>query len=62
MRSSSRDVVIPATYTWEGDSVRLTGTHEVKWPDYGVPDPSILISTLYPEVNVQFNVLLSEAP
>ena len=62
VRSSSRDVVIPATYTWEGDSVRLTGTHQVKWPDYGVPDPSILISTLYPEVNVQFNVLLSEAP
>ena len=62
IRSTSRDVIIPLTYTWEGDKVRLVGSHQVKWPDYGVPDPSILISTLYPEVNIQFNVLLNEAP
>jgi polyisoprenoid-binding protein YceI len=62
VRSSSRDVVIPMTYTWENGGVRLVGSHQLKWTDYGVPDPSILISTLYPEVNVQFNVLLQQAP
>jgi len=62
IRSTSRDVVLPITYSWEGDKVRLVGTHQLKWTDYGVPDPSILISTLYPEVNIQLNVLLNEAP
>lgn len=62
IRSTSRDVVLPVTYSWEGDAVRLVGSHQLKWTDYGVPDPSILISTLYPEVNLQLNVLLNESP
>ena len=62
IRSTSRDVVLPVSYSWEGDEVRIVGSHQLKWTDYGVPDPSILISTLYPEVNIQLNVLLSEAP
>ena len=62
VRSTSRDVVLPVSYSWEGDKVRLVGSHQLKWTDYGVPDPSILISTLYPEVNVQLNVLLNESP
>lgn len=62
IRSTSRDVVLPVSYSWEGDQVRIVGNHQLKWTDYGVPDPSILISTLYPEVNLQLNVLLNESP
>ncbi len=62
VRSSTRDVVLPVSYTWEGDAVRLVGSIEILWTDYGVPDPSIFISTLYPEMDVRFNVLLTEAP
>ena len=62
VRSSTRDVVVPATYSWEGDTLRLRGSHQLLWPDYGVPDPSIVISTLLPEVDVSFDVKMKPAP
>jgi polyisoprenoid-binding protein YceI len=60
IRSTTRDVVIPATYTWSDGQLQLSGTKQIKWTDYGVPDPSILISTLYPDVSVSFDMRLHE--
>lgn len=62
LRSATRDVIIPATYRWEGNTLYLSGSHQLLWTDYGVPDPSILISTLFPEVDVSFSVALRPAP
>lgn len=63
VRSATRDVIIPATYRWERDgTLHLTGAHQLQWTDYGVPDPSIIISTLYPDMNIQFDVTLTERP
>lgn len=63
VRSATRDVIIPATYRWDRDgTLHLTGAHQLKWTDYGVPDPSIVISTLYPDMDIQFDVTLTERP
>lgn len=61
IRDVTRDVQIPATYTWEGGSLRLKGNYAMKWTDYNVPDPSILISTLYPDMSVNFDILAKPA-
>ena len=60
IRSTTRDVVIPASYTWTEGKLQLAGQKQVKWTDYGVPDPSIIISKLQPEIDVRFNVELQE--
>ena len=62
VRSAARDIIIPATYRWEGSTLRLIGDHQLLWTDYGVPDPSIIISTLSPELDVHFDVVLREKP
>jgi polyisoprenoid-binding protein YceI len=62
IRSSTRDVIIPATYRWEQGTLHLTGAHQMKWSDFGVPDPSIIISTLYPDMDIRFDVALTERP
>ena len=62
VRSSTRDVIIPVRYQWRSGTLHLTGAHQLDWTQYGVPDPSIIISTLYPEVNIQFDVALTERP
>ena len=61
IRSTTHDVSIPATYTWEGDTLKLVGAHQIKWPEYDVPDPSIVVSTLYPELDFRFDVSLKAA-
>ena len=34
-----------------------TVVHEVRWADYGVPDPSVLVARLDPAVLVVFDVV-----
>ena len=56
-----RDVVqtvrIPVIVAWEGENLRVTGALTVPWADFGIPDPSILISSMRPDVDVRFNLL-----
>ncbi len=61
VRSTTRDIAVPTTYTWKDEQLHLKGTAELKWTDYGVPDPSILISTLYPEIKLSFDLALDKA-
>ncbi len=56
IRSVPQAVSISANYTHSEGALRLKGAHAMKWGDYGVPDPSILISKLYPDMTVRFNV------
>ena len=63
VRSTSREVDVTSSYNWTPEGkLRLSGNHELKWSDYGVPDPSIVISTLYPEMRFSFDTTLSERP
>jgi hypothetical protein len=41
--------------------VHLKGAADLKWSDYGVPDPSIMISKLYPEIKLSFDVALTKS-
>jgi len=61
IRNTTRPVAIDAAYAWQDDQLRLSGEHRIDWTDYGVPDPSISISTLFPEIQVSFDVALVPA-
>ena len=56
IRDTTKNVTIPATYSATNGSVSMSGSYAFKWTDYNVPDPSIFISTLYPDMSVKFNV------
>ena len=56
VRSSTRDVKIPATYRVGDGMMNLQGTYTLDWTDFNLPDPSIAISTLKPKVEVKFDV------
>ena len=62
IRSSTRDISIPASYSWHEHQLRLSGAYQINWKDYGVPDPSIVISKLDPELNFRFDVYLQPGP
>lgn len=62
MRTVQREVSIPCTYSWEGDSVKLAGQYEFLWTDYQLPDPSIPLARMYPEVKVNFDVAAKKRP
>lgn len=57
LREVTRPVQIPTTATWEGSALRLAGRVELRWTDWGLPDPSVLLSTLYPDMSVEFDVV-----
>jgi hypothetical protein len=58
IRSRSKSVAIRTSYSFSGGKLHLKGKHPMKWADYGVPDPSIVISTLLPDMSVQFAMAL----
>jgi len=56
IRDVSKSVRVATNYSFGADGLSLSGRYDFKWTEYKVPDPSILISTLYPEMNVQFSL------
>jgi polyisoprenoid-binding protein YceI len=58
----SQEVSIPAAYRWEDGSLRIIGSTTIKWTDFNLPDPSIIISTLYPPVDIKFSLYASPSP
>ena len=61
IRSTSRDIVIPATYSWGETGLSLKGDARVNWSEYGVPDPSILISKVEPVLDLKFDLGMKPA-
>jgi polyisoprenoid-binding protein YceI len=61
IRDVTRDVVVPATFAWEGDKLRIKGRHEMKWTDWNLPDPSTVLSTVSPDMAVVFDLLARPA-
>ncbi len=62
MRTTEREVSIPCTYEWDGDTVKLAGKYEFLWTDFQLPDPSIPLARMYPEVAVSFDVAAKKRP
>ena len=55
--SVEREVSIPVAYMWTEEGIlKLAGKVQIQWPDFGLPDPSIMISTLYPAVDIKFSI------
>jgi polyisoprenoid-binding protein YceI len=57
IRDVALAVAVPATYAWEGQKLRIKGRHDMKWTDWNIPDPSILLSTVRPEMAVVFDLV-----
>jgi polyisoprenoid-binding protein YceI len=55
--SIEREVDIPVAYMWTNDgTLKLAGKTQIRWTDFGLPDPSIMISTLYPPMDIKFSI------
>ena len=59
IRDATKSVSVPADYAYDAGELRLSGSYKMKWTDYNVPDPSIIISTLYPDMVVKFDVKMA---
>lgn len=57
VRDLAEDVRIPVTTSWEGAHLRLRGAVDLRWADFGVPDPSVRVSTVGPALAVEFDVV-----
>ncbi|MDP2313358.1 MAG: YceI family protein [Pseudomonadota bacterium] len=57
IRDVTRDVVVPATFAWEGEKLRIKGRHDMKWTDWNLPDPSTVLSTVSPDMAVVFDIV-----
>lgn len=58
----SHDLDIPTAFTWTDGSVKLVGKVTTKWTLFNLPDPSILISTLKPPIDLKFAVTATKIP
>lgn len=58
IRDVGQSVAITTKYDHADGALRLSGSHAMQWTDYSVPDPSIIISKLYPDMTVRFNLNL----
>jgi len=62
IRSTTKDFAVPAQFTWNETGVALKGTTPLSWSDFGIPDPSILISKVEPVLNLEFDLNLEKRP
>ncbi len=58
IRDVTKSIAVPTAFVKMGNDMSLQGQFAFKWTDYEVPDPSIFISTLYPDMSVKFSLRL----
>ena len=56
----SRNISFPISVEAEAEGYKVSGRAGLKWPDFGVVDPSILVAKLSPSVSVSFECLLPD--
>ncbi|MDP2309192.1 MAG: YceI family protein [Pseudomonadota bacterium] len=61
IRDITQALVVPATFAWEGDKLRIKGRHDMKWTDWNLPDPSTVLSTVSPDMAILFDILARPA-
>lgn len=62
VRDVTRALSVPASYRYDAAGLQLSGQVELRWADYGVPDPAVVIATLDPAMSVRFDVVAAPAP
>ena len=58
IRDVTKTISVPTAFVKMGNDMSLQGQFDFKWTDYEVPDPSIFISTLYPDMSMKFSLRL----
>ena len=61
VRGQSRPVTVHTKAAWKDGALSLEGAVPLMWSDFGVPDPSPGFTSLFPTVNVRFDVQLRPA-
>jgi len=56
IRDMVLEVEIPTEYSFEGAALTLKGKLGMSWKTFEVPDPSILISKLAPDMKIKFKL------
>ena len=59
IRDTTKPVSFPATYSASASELSMKGSYAFKWTDFNIPDPSIIVSRLYPDMSVQFDVAMA---
>jgi polyisoprenoid-binding protein YceI len=54
MRDVSKEVALPVQITKEGESYLISGDLPLKWAEYNIEDPSILVAKLDPIVTISY--------
>ncbi len=54
-----KDVMVTASLTHLQEAYRISGVTTIKWADFMIDDPSILIAKLHDEVKISFVVILN---
>lgn len=54
MRDVSKEVALPVSITKEADRYVISGAIPVRWAEYNIEDPSILIAKLDPVVTISY--------
>lgn len=57
VRDVTRAVDVPVTWAWEGPNLHLEGEYAMDWSLWNVPDPTVVLSTMEPEMRVAFDVV-----
>ena len=55
IRGVTKPATIAAQLTHQGDRILVTGTFDVAWPDFGVPDPSFAIVRVEKVAHARFS-------
>jgi len=62
IRDVSRPITVPASFSYDGGALHLAGRYDLRWAEYGVPDPAVVISALSPDMYVTFDLVSTVAP
>lgn len=62
IRDVSRPVTVPASFSYDAGALHLAGRYDLRWADFGVPDPAVVISALSPDMYVTFDLASAVAP
>ena len=62
IRDQTRRISVPLRWSWEEEALRLRGQLPLRWADFGIPDPGLLISTLQPDIQLHFDLLARPEP
>ncbi len=61
VRGTTHPVTVAAEIQAEAGALRVRGTLELRWTDFGVPDPSFLFVRVRPTLTVSFDTLWAPA-